>query len=215
MELNKQLGQGGAGMHTAAPGSAAEALKALFGLKVSLIAGAAAGTKLNLADIRPGDVILAAHNNNSGALTDIASTLAIVNPNAKGTVTLGTLAAGDTVSVAGYTYTLVSNATVIADGDMSKLAVGDSVAANVAPRLAALINAREDNRTSKVRATVNAAVIALTAVEEGTAGNSVALAETGSSFTISGATLTGGTVTGGITSSAVTNQVVLYWLKKP
>lgn len=82
-------------------------------------------------------------------------------------------------------------------------------------RLAALINAREGNRTSKVTASPAAAVITLTAVEEGTAGNSVALAETGSSFTISGATLTGGTVTGGITSSAVTNQVVLYWLKKP
>lgn len=215
MELNKQLGQGGAGMHTTAPGSAAEALKALFGLKVSLIAGAAAGTKLNLADIRPGDVILAAHNNNSGALTDIASTLAIVNPNAKGTVTLGTLAAGDSVTIAGLTYTLVVEGTKIADGDMSKLAMADESATATAVRLAALINAREGNRTSKVTASPAAAVITLTAVEEGTAGNSVALAETGSSFTISGATLTGGTVTGGITSSAVTNQIVLYWLKKP
>ncbi len=215
MELNKQLGQGGAGMHTAAPGSAAEALKALFGLKVSLIAGAAAGTKLNLADIRPGDVILAAHNNNSGALTDIASTLAIVNPNAKGTVTLGTLAAGDSVTIAGLTYTLVVGGTKIADGDMSKLAMAAESATATAVRLAALINAREGNRTSKVTASPAAAVITLTAVEEGTAGNAVALAETGSSFTISGATLTGGTVTGGIISSAVTNQVVLYWLKKP
>jgi hypothetical protein len=62
MELNKQLGQGGAGMHTTAPGSAAEALKALFGLRVSLVTGGAANAKLALADIRPGDTILAARD---------------------------------------------------------------------------------------------------------------------------------------------------------
>lgn len=215
MELTKQLGQGGAGFHSTGPGSAAEALKSLMALRVSLVAGAAANTKLPLADIREGDVILSALNNNAGTLTDVTAGTTIDNPNAKGTVTVGTVTAGDTVSVAGYTYTLVSNATVIADGDMSKLAVGDSVAANVAPRLAALINAREDNRTSKVRATVNAAVVTLTAVEEGAAGNSVALAETGNTFTISGANLAGGTTTGGIKVTSTTNQVVLYWLKKP
>ena len=216
MELNKQLGQGGAGMHTAAPGSAAEALKALFGLKVSLIAGAAAGTKLNLADIRPGDVILAAHNNNSGAFTDVTASTTIDNPNATGTVTVGAATAGDSVTIAGLTYTLVAPGTAIDAGDMTKLAlVGGQTAAVLAGRLAALVNAREDNRTSKVRASANAAVITLTAVEEGTVGNAVALAETGNTFTISGATLTGGTNTGGIKVNATTNQVVLYWLKKP
>ncbi len=216
MELNKQLGQGGAGMHTAAPGSAAEALKALFGLKVSLIAGAAAGTKLNLADIRPGDVILAAHNNNSGAFTDVTAGTTIDNPNATGTVTVGAATAGDSVTIAGLTYTLVAPGTAIDAGGMTKLAlVGGQTAAALAGRLAALVNAREDNRTSKVKASANAAVITLTAVEEGTVGNAVALAETGNTFTISGATLTGGTNTGGIKVSATTNQVVLYWLKKP
>jgi len=216
MELNKQLGQGGAGMHTAAPGSAAEALKALFGLKVSLIAGAAAGTKLNLADIRPGDVILAAHNNNSGAFTDVTAGTTIDNPNATGTVTVGAATAGDSVTIAGLTYTLVAPGTAIDAGGMTKLAlVGGQTAAALAGRLAALVNAREDNRTSKVKASANAAVITLTAVEEGTVGNAVALAETGNTFTISGATLTGGTNTGGIKVNATTNQVVLYWLKKP
>lgn len=66
-----------------------------------------------------------------------------------------------------------------------------------------------------MKASVNAAVVTLTAVEEGTAGNTVALVEVGNTFTISGATLTGGTNTGGIKVNSVTNQVVLYWLKKP
>ena len=216
MELNKQLGQGGAGMHTAAPGSAAEALKALFGLRVSLVTGGAANAKLALADIRPGDTILAAHNNNSGAFTDVTASTTIDNPNATGTVTVGAATAGDSVTIAGLTYTLVAPGTAIDAGDMTKLAlVGGQTAAVLAGRLAALVNAREDNRTSKVKARANAAVITLTAVEEGTVGNAVALAETGNTFTISGATLTGGTNTGGIKVNATTNQVVLYWLKKP
>ena len=216
MELNKQLGQGGAGMHTTAPGSAAEALKALFGLRVSLVTGGAANAKLALADIRPGDTILAAHNNNSGAFTDVTASTTIDNPNATGTVTVGAATAGDSVTIAGLTYTLVAPGTAIDAGDMTKLAlVGGQTAAVLAGRLAALVNAREDNRTSKVKARANAAVITLTAVEEGTVGNAVALAETGNTFTISGATLTGGTNTGGIKVNATTNQVVLYWLKKP
>lgn len=216
MELNKQLGQGGAGMHTTAPGSAAEALKALFGLRVSLVTGGAANAKLALADIRPGDTILAAHNNNSGAFTDVTASTTIDNPNATGTVTVGAVTAGDSVTIAGLTYTLVAPGTAIDAGDMTKLAlVGGQTAAVLAGRLAALVNAREDNRTSKVKASANAAVITLTAVEEGTVGNAVALAETGNTFTISGATLTGGTNTGGIKVNATTNQVVLYWLKKP
>ncbi len=216
MELNKQLGQGGAGMHTTAPGSAAEALKALFGLRVSLVTGGAANAKLALADIRPGDTILAAHNNNSGAFTDVTASTTIDNPNATGTVTVGAATAGDSVTIAGLTYTLVAPGTAIDAGDMTKLAlVGGQTAAVLAGRLAALVNAREDNRTSKVKASANAAVITLTAVEEGTVGNAVALAETGNTFTISGATLTGGTNTGGIKVNATTNQVVLYWLKKP
>ena len=216
MELNKQLGQGGAGMHTTAPGSAAEALKALFGLRVSLVTGGAANAKLALADIRPGDTILAAHNNNSGAFTDVTASTTIDNPNATGTVTVGAATAGDSVTIAGLTYTLVAPGTAIDAGDMAKLAlVGGQTAAALAGRLAALVNAREDNRTSKVKASANAAVITLTAVEEGTVGNAVALAETGNTFTISGATLTGGTNTGGIKVNATTNQVVLYWLKKP
>ena len=215
MELTKQLGQGGAGFHGTGDGSAAKALKALVGMRVTLLAGAAANTKLNLADIRDGDVILSAMNNNAGALTDITANTTIDNPNAKGTVTVGTVTVGDSVTVAGLTYTLVANDAVVAYGDMSKLKVGGSVATDVAARLASLINAREDNRTSKVRAVANAAVISLTAVEEGTAGNAVALVEVGSTFTLSGATLAGGTITGGIKVTSTTNQVVLYWLKKP
>lgn len=149
MELNKQLGQGGAGMHTTAPGSAAEALKALFGLRVSLVTGGAANAKLALADIRPGDTILAAHNNNSGAFTDVTASTTIDNPNATGTVTVGAATAGDSVTIAGLTYTLVAPGTAIDAGDMTKLAlVGGQTAAVLAGRLAALVNAREDNRTS-------------------------------------------------------------------
>lgn len=215
MELNKQLGQGGAGFQGTGPGTAAEALKSLMGLRVTLLAGAAANTKMALADIREGDNILAAHNNNAGTLTDITGTVTVVNPAAKGTVTVGTIVVGDSVVVAGSTYTVVANTVAVQGRDTTKIAIGDGVPATFATRLAALINRREDNRTAVVRATSAAAVVTITAVSDGTVGNTVPLVETGTSFTISGATLTGGTSTGGIQSSGVTNQVVLYWLKKP
>ena len=81
--------------------------------------------------------------------------------------------------------------------------------------LAAAINAREASRSAQqVSASVNTNVVTVTAIAEGTSGNALTLAETGNTFTVSGATLSGGTATGGIKSTSITNQVILFWFNK-
>lgn len=212
-EQNAQLGKGGAGLSAAEAVNAATMLKELQGLSIDLLAGAAANTTLALAAIRQEDTIVKALNNNAGAITDITANISINDCRAFGTVTVGTVVAGDTVTVAGLLYTLVSNVTVVAPGDYSKVKVGAS-ANDVAANLAAAINARESNRTQQVLATASTNVVTVRAVAEGVAGNSIALVEVGTTFTLSGAVLSGGTATGGIKSTSVTNQVILFWFNK-
>lgn len=213
LEQNTQLGVGGAGMQGNAPGSVAAMVKELQGFSVSLLAGAAANTTIPLAAIRKEDTVISALNNSAGTITDITANISINSVNASGTVTAGTVVAGDSVTIAGLTYTLVSNPTVVAAGDYSKVKVGAS-ATDAATNLAAAVNAREGSRTALVIATSAVAVVTITAVAEGVAGNSIALTEVGTTFTVSGAVLTGGTATGGIKSTSVTNQVILYWFNK-
>jgi len=215
IEQNSQLGVGGTGMHGAGQGSAARMLRELQGLRVSIVAGGSANTKLALSTIRDTDTIISALNNNAGTITDVTGTISIDDLRAVGTVTVGTAAANDTVAVAGSVYILVPAIEKVEQFDYTKVKVG-ATAAETAANLAAAINKREGNRSaSQVIATAASNVVTVRAVAEGTSGNSITLAEVGSSFTVSGATLAGGSATGGIRSTGATNSVILFWLEKP
>ena len=196
-------------------GSVHNVLRELQGLRVSLVAGGSANAKLALAAIRDTDTIISAINNNAGTLTDITGTMSIDRLAASGTITVGTAVAGDTVAVNGLTYQLVANDATIQATDLSKVRVGASATA-CAANLAAAINLAEMARLGgvTVSAEAAAAVVTVTAQEEGTAGNAFALVEVGTSFTVSAATLAGGTATGGIRSTGATNQVMLTWFDK-
>lgn len=213
LETKVLLGQGGIGFH-GHDAAAVAMLAELQGLNISLLTGAGANTKIDLAAIRSEDTIVGAINNNAGTLTDIKAAASIVDVRATGTVTVGTVAAGDTVTVAGLTYTLVANDAVVQAHDKSKVKVGAS-ANDCAANLAAAINAREASRSAQqVSASVLTNVVTVTAIAEGTSGNALTLAETGNTFAVSGATLAGGTATGGIKFTGVTNQVILFWFNK-
>lgn len=204
MQLNPQMGKGGAGMHGTGAGSAAAALAALSGIRISLVTGGAANAKLALADIRPGAHIIAAHNNNSGTLTDITDTISIDDLRAVGTITVSDAEADESVTVRGVKY--------VAGTDFAIGADDDATAAN----LARAIHLRESTSpTGAVTASAVENVVTVRAKEEGTAGNAITLAETGSGFTVSGATLSGGAASGGIRSTGATQQVVLYWFPQP
>lgn len=109
----------------------------------------------------------------------------VVGAKATGSVTVATApAADDTLTVGGKTYTfkvaaaLATEITIIADTTL------------MAAAIAAKLNA--DVNSTLVKATPAANVVNLVSAARGVAGNSVALAKTGTHLTVSGANLTGG-----------------------
>lgn len=190
----------------------APVLKELQGLTSSLLAGASANTKIDLAAIRLEDTIIGALNNNAGTITDVLSTLSIVDTHATGTVTAASAVAADTVTVDGRVFTAIANLATPVGRQFSVGATDTACAAN----LAAAINLAEQNDAStNVVATSAAAVVTIRAVADGTSGNSIALATSNDTrLAKSGTTLAGGTATGGIKSTGATNQVILTWYNK-
>lgn len=207
-----KAGHGGAGAQGDGDGSFEKAVKELQGFTISLLAGAAADTKIALAAIRPEDTILAALNNNAGTITDITGTMSIDSLKASGTVTVGAAVANDTVTIAGMLFTFVASKTNPLD--YTKVVIGvnaEATAINLEAALKARLAQTANPTITVTRAT---AVLTITAVAEGVGGNSIALAEVGTSVTISGATLTGGDAAGGVLSTGVTNQIILFWYNK-
>lgn len=205
------LGIGGTGLSGQGADSLFAALREVQGLNISLLAGAGANTKINLAAIRSEDTIIGALNNNAGTITDIKATLTIEDVRAKGTITFSTGAtvANETITVNGKVYTAKA-APVVANREF----LVTTTYADAAASLAAAINYAEARSLNEVVASAAAGVVTVTATAEGTGGNAIALAEAATNVALSGATLAGGTATGGIKSSGATNQVILFWFNK-
>lgn len=205
------LGVGGAGLSGQSADSLFAILREVQGLNVSVIAGAGANTKLNLAAIRDEDTIIGALNNNAGTITDIKANVTIEDLRAKGTITFSTGAtvANETITVNGKVYTAKA-APVVANREFLVTAVFADAAAS----LVAAINYAEARALNEVVASNLAGVVTVAAVVEGTGGNAITLTEAATNVALSGATLSGGTATGGIKSSSVTNQVILFWFNK-
>lgn len=107
---------------------------------------------------------------------------------AEGSITVGTEVNGDTVVIDGSTLTVAAAA-----ANESEVTHG-ATPADTATNLAAKINAHSVIST-KVTAAVDGAVttkVNLTSIAKTSDANGLTLAETGTTFTISGATLTGG-----------------------
>lgn len=189
------------------------AVKELQGFTLSLLAGANANTKINVAALRQRHTLLAALNNNAGTITDILSTITVEELKASGTLTCAAVVAGDTCVVNGVTYTA---AAAPANATEFKVEATNNAQATT---LAKCINDYENRyagsaqNVAAVVATVVNAVVTIKAKEEGTAGNAIVLTGTAVRLAASGAgVLAGGSATGGIKSSGATNQVLLFWL---
>lgn len=209
--LNADFGKGGAGL---SDGKLKGIITELQGLRQSVATGGTANSKIAIAAIRAEDTILSVLDNNAGTIADITSTVSIYDIKANGTLTVGTVVAGDIATVNGLAYTLVANDTVIAAGDYSKVLVGAD-ADECATNLAAAITARElEQTTPKVSASAATNVVTITALAEGAAGNAITLAETGTTLTKSGTTLSGGSDTGGVSSTDATHQIIMLWYNK-
>lgn len=206
------LGQGGVGLNDQLGGVVTE----LQGLKIDVLTGAAADTKMDLAAIRDVDTIIAAVEMSAASNpVDQTANMSIASVVATGTLTIVTAGDGDTAEVRGVTYTFKDAPTELTD--VRRVDADDNANAS---RLADAIN-RYETRYSEgwveAQVTANAAtnVVTVTAVDEGTAANSFSLAGTGG-VTPSGATLTGGDTTGGVlcTADLSSNVLMVWWMDK-
>lgn len=131
---------------------------------VTAVTAGTSGNSIALSRVSDGPNITVSGSTLSGGAAAVAATA---------TVTYGSPSNGDTITVAGTTFT--------------KAASGSATEFSSISELTALIEA-----LATVGATDNGSVITITATTAGTAGNSIAISKTGSALTLSGATLSGG-----------------------
>lgn len=166
-------------------------VRELQGLRSTLVDGAAAGTKMNIAAMRTEDTILSAVvlADTWAAPTDDTANITIQPTKASGTITIsGNPVADETVTVNGTVYTWKATPTAKTH---VKITAGDNTA--MAAALAAAINAYENrfetalhgdgNHVGKVVATSALGVVTVTSVEDG-AGSGPTVTDTGTTITI-------------------------------
>ena len=195
LEQNALLGQGGAGYNASAAGGAVAMLKELQGFKVSLLAGAAGGSKINLAAIRPEDTLATVLNNNAGTITDVSF---VQGAKASGTLTFVSAVATDTFVVNGVTFTIKASPV---DGVYTDVALGTSDT-NQAVKAALAVNAFFGNTDNSVVATSATNVLTITSTTSGTGPNGYTTVG-GAHITAGAATLASGTADSGCTISSV------------
>lgn len=183
-----------AGNSGVTPGQNLQAfLTALASTRLTLLAGAAAGTKIALSGIRRIDAILGALNNNAGTLTDIKF---VQGAKASGTLTFASAVANDTFVVAGVTFTITATPSPLVYTDVL-LRATDALQAAAA---ASAVNAFFAATDGAITASATGAVLTASATHSGTSGNSYTTVG-GSHITAGGATMSGGTADAGLTIS--------------
>lgn len=172
--VSPQLLKGGSGLGDQLP----KIVRELSGFTPSVVAGAAAGTKMNIAAMRLEDTILAVliGTDAGGAWVDDVANCTIQATKATGTFTVsGNPTDAQTFIIGRYTYTFKT--TPAALGDV-KITLGDNTAMAAAVRDA--VNYMENRylgsvqNTAQIVATASAGVVTLTGVVDG-AGNGPAV----------------------------------------
>lgn len=207
MQSLAQVGQGGSG----GPDKIPAALRELQSIKTVVVTGAAATTKINVAEMRLDKTTIMSTVAFSGGVPTVPVDAAVSDTRASGTVTIAGPADGATYTLNGRVYTFKDTPTAIQHVQRS---TGGGANDAMAAALAAKINAIDGN---SVVATAAAAVVTVKANAFGTAGNSITtVGSTG--VTASGATLANGTATGGLafaTTNTTGAQVLVTYFQKP
>lgn len=155
-----------------------DALTEIQGITCTQVAGAAAGTKMNIAKLRTEDTVLSVlvGTDAGGAWADDVANVTIQATKATGTLTVAAVANNDTATANGNVYTFKDTPTAIRD---VKRTAGDNNANAAA--LSAAINSYETRRIAPgqpnrpaIVATVSTNVVTLTAFDDG-AGNAPAV----------------------------------------
>lgn len=173
------------------PANVKDALSELQGLTTSIVTGAAAGTKMNIAALRDEDTILSVivHTDAGGAQVDDRANVTIQSCKAFGTVTIsGNPSAGDTVTINGDVFTFRTSTATLAGPREVLVVAGDNTAMALA--LSNAINAWQTRyetynvaggtpgqapRVAELVASPAAGVVTINSVKEGV-GNAPSVA---------------------------------------
>lgn len=207
---NSLLGQGGAHLND----QAGAAIRELQGLNVSIVTGATASTKMDIAGIRLEDTVVSAIASAAGVLTDVTGNISISATAASGTITLSGQPSNDeTLVVNGATYTFKTTPTGLGH------VLIDTTFALTTDRLALAINAYEKRynegwNTPAVLAVSNGVdTVTVTSVIDGE-GNGPVVTDVGTTITVAGpveaktATFVGAGNTDALVVNGVTFTVV-------
>lgn len=202
-----------------APANLGKLLTELQGLRVSVVDGAAAGTKMNIADMREEDTILAAIvlADTWAAPTDDKDNITIQSTKASGTITISSTGPlnDETFVVNGVTYTFKttpSAATHVKIGGTTSITLDN---------LVTTVNAYETRRSGgsfnepRVTATkTSSTVVTITATDDG-AGNGPVVTDTGDTITVanSGTASVTATFASAAEDDALTVNGVTFTLK--
>jgi hypothetical protein len=184
------------------------------GVAGAINAGAASAFTGNLT-VTSGNVILSSGNGISFAATSDPTIAAVA---ATGTITrtATNVSDGDTVTLGASTYTFKTTLTP-ANGEVL---IGADAAASLLNLARAINNSGGTPGTDYQVAAANASasagtivgsVLPLTALTAGTAGNSIALAETSAELSVSAATLRGGAAAGAVSSEILSDYEEGTW----
>ncbi len=157
-------------------------IRELQGFRSTLIAGAAAGTKMNIASMRLEDTILSAIQfiTAGGAPVDDKANITIQPTKAYGTLTIsGNPVALDTFEVNGVTYTWNG-----VNGAAKSIPITAGNVTAMAEAVVAKVNAWERSHKNAVVASNVAGVVTFTSVDDGV-GNGPIVTDTGSTITVS------------------------------
>jgi hypothetical protein len=204
-----RLGFGGLGIPTEMPKAIAE----LQGLTVNVLTGVAANTQIAVPGIEAWDTILTAIMFAGGVPSDITGNASIVDRRASATLTIGAVAAGDSITIAGKTYFFVSGPSAIGSLNPSEIPVLPT-AAGIATTMANVIMSND----SRLYASAAGSVVKVFWRVLGAVGNAATLSVANSNVhvTASGANFAGGTDTQAVSFNSDTtgNKVLLAWYNK-
>lgn len=198
------------------------AIKELQDERFQISAGALAGVKIEVPDIRIWDTIKRVLENTAGVFVDKTDETVITDLAAIGDVTVATPSVDDTVTIDGVTFIMRAAGTTVLQTSLTGeepigFAEGGSDALTAA-NLALAINSVLGRQIDSVDASdAGGGVVDLTAQQQGTPGNAIELSDSAGGLTVSGANLTGGVDVGGINITSATDgdEIHITWYDKP
>lgn len=159
----------------------------LVGGNLGGLSGAGAYFQVQTSVVAASGTATCAAVNAADTVTVNGQALTAAQKRATGTVTCALAMAGDTFSIAGVTFTGVAGAATPGEATFSIDTGNNETAASIVTQVNAYVPLQ-----ATVFAKATAAVVTLVAFNQGTSGNSLALASSGATLAVSGAALANG-----------------------